>query len=363
MRDDGTFSHLYSFAGDPVVSAYLDLKPEPDGTQWGLPLRWRRLRDGLRAGGAVEEMLRPLDERARRVQPADRTVVMFSRGGRLELAEELVDCDVPDVAAVGPLPLAVPLLRWTDTWVPYLVVQADRSGGDISAYPGAGSAVLEEEVVGPDDVIERNAPGGMAQLRYQHRAEDSWAHNAAAVAQRVTRLAASTGAQLVVTAGDVRAVQELTDHLPERVRLVQRVVTSGLAQTTPGRVRVQPVIIRDLVHETATMQRTRVLAELNEARGGGPAVTGTAGTTGALRRGAVRQLLVVDRPGDDRQAEIGPEPSQLSPAVAAQETADGPLVPLREALVRAALAQSAEVTVFGPEEAELADGVGALLRY
>lgn len=77
----------------------------------------------------------------------------------------------------------------------------------------------------------------------------------------------------------------------------------------------------------------------------------------------VRQLLVVDRPGDDRQAVIGQEPRQLSPADAAQGTADGPLVPLREALVRAALAQSAEVLVFGPEEAEMADGVGVLLRY
>lgn len=364
MRADGFLSSLYAAGLDPVVSVYLDLSIGPAETQWGLPLRWRGLREALQADGAVDEVLLPVDERVRRAEPSDRTLVAFARAGRLELAEELVDVEAPDVAAVGPLPLAVPLLRWRSTWVPFLVVRVDRAGADLAAYAGPGEPVSEEEVIGPDDEIERNAPGGLAQMRYQRRAEDSWAHNADAVSQRVTKLVESLGARLVLTAGDVRAVQELTDHLPERVRSLQRTVTSGLTQTTPGRVRIQQRVLRELVHEAAAQERAQVLARLADASGGGPAVTGMPDTTEKLRQGAVRHLLVVDRPGDDRQAEIGREPRRLTPVGSPRRgMADGPLAPLVEACVRAALAQSAEVTVLAPGEADLADDVGALLRY
>ena len=69
--------------------------------------------------------------------------------------------------------------------MPHVVAVADRAGGYLTGYDADGSAVQTASVTGPDDEIERNSPGGWAQGRYQHRAEDSWAHNAAALGQRL----------------------------------------------------------------------------------------------------------------------------------------------------------------------------------
>jgi hypothetical protein len=60
--------------------------------------------------------------------------------------------------------------------------------------------------------------GGWSQPRYQRRAEDSWQHNAMAVADAVTQATRDLHAGLLLVAGDVRAVQLLRDHLPPETR-------------------------------------------------------------------------------------------------------------------------------------------------
>src|SRR5262249_60119159 len=86
---------------------------------------------------------------------------------------------------------------------------------------------------------ERNAPGGWSQPRYQRRAEDSWQHNAAAVAQVVTRALRDLRAGLLLVAGDVRAVQLLRDHLPPALRrqVTLRHVPGGRGHAGPEAVR------------------------------------------------------------------------------------------------------------------------------
>lgn len=355
----------YAAAG-PVLSVYLGLSASPTGHGGEIPLRWRALRDSLRAQGAAEEQLQPVDELVRAAQPSGRTLAAFAHDELLE-AEELEDCSAVDTAALGPLPVTVPLLRWRQQWVPYLVARVDRAGADLSAYLGAGPPVAEQSVTGPDDEIERNAPGGwsgLAQGRYQHRAEDSWAHNAAEVARHVARLAAEVDARLVVTAGDVRAVQELTEHLPEHLRELQEHVTAGLEQQEPGRVRVSPETVRGLVHAVAERARAQVVAAVDDARGGSHLALGLPSCAEALSRGAVHRLVVVDLPNDDRWGWSWPDPLTVRTGeVAAADTAGAQRAPVREVLVRAAFAQGADVTVLGPDEADLPDGVAALLRF
>jgi hypothetical protein len=350
----------------PVLSVYLRLDVSPDGHGREIPLRWRALRTSLGAQGASESQLREVDEVIRNAQPSGRTLAAFAHDERLE-AEELEDFAAGDTAVLGPLPVAVPLLRWRQQWVPYVVAQVDRTGADLAAYLGAGPPVAEKVVTGPDDEIERNAPGGwagLAQGRYQHRAEDSWAHNAAEVARQVARLAAEVEARLIITAGDVRTVQELTDHLPEPLRRLQEHVTSGLEQPTPGRVRVRHETVRELVHRAASRARAEVVAEVENASGGARLATGLPACAEALRTGAVRQLLLVDQPSDDRWGWAWADPLQVATEdVPPQDTVAAQRAPLREVLVRAAFAQSADVTVVGPDETDVPDGVAALVRF
>jgi hypothetical protein len=359
--------HLPSYDGDgPVVSLYLSLAESATGYGGEAGLRWRALRESLRAQGVDDATLRPLDDLVTAAAVSGRTLAAFLRAGVLE-SEELEACEAPDLATVGPLPSVVPLLRWRQQWVPYVVALVDRVGADLSAFRGAGPAVVTEVVVGPDDEIERNAPGGwsgLAQARYQHRAEDSWAHNAAEVADHIARMVAQVEARLVLTAGDVRAVQELTDRLHDPIRHLQEHVTGGL-QPAEGRVRLAPQTITTAVHAAAARAREQVLTELEEAVGVKHTVEGEEQCSEALRRGAVRRLVVQDLPADERWAWAWPdEPMRIAAAAApAHEVPGAVQAPLREALVRAAFAQGADVTVVGPDEADLTDGFAALVRF
>lgn len=359
--------HLPTYDGEgPVVSVYLSLAESGTGYGGEIALRWRALREELVERGADDAQLAPLDARVAAAAPCPRTLAAFVRAGQLE-EQEMEEFAGGDGAAVGPLPVVVPLLRWRQEWVPYVAVLTDRAGADLAAFRGAGPAVATETVIGPDDEIERNAPGGwegLAQPRYQHRAEDSWAHNAAEVADHVVKMVAEVEARLVLVAGDVRAVQELTDRLPEQVRHLTEHVTAGLEQGS-GRVRMLPATVSTKVHEAAARRRVKAVEELEEAVGNKHLATGEEACAEALRRGAVARLVVEDRPGDDRWAWVWADEPQriaLSDAPVA-EVPGAEQAPLREALVRAAFAQGGEVVVVGPEDADLADGFGALLRY
>jgi hypothetical protein len=148
---------------------------------------------------------------------------------------------------------------------------------------------------------------------------------------------------------------------------MHRTVTSGVEYTPSGRPRPRPESVREMVHEAATAARGRLLKELVEAAARKAYATGVTETIQALQACAVRHLLVVEEPGDDRILRVSADPLQLDTDGSTQqhtaERGDGPAdhrAPLTEALVRAAFAQSAEVTVLGADEAELPDGVAAL---
>jgi len=94
----------------------------------------------------------------------------------------------------SPPPLLA-LLAWTQERPPYVDVVVDRSGADLTFCAGAAEPVHRTSVLGSDDEIERNAPGGWSQPRYQQRAEDSWRHNAGQVADAVSRQVTAISAQ------------------------------------------------------------------------------------------------------------------------------------------------------------------------
>ena len=323
-------------AGGPVTSLYLhaespaDEPPEHDRT-----VRWHALRLALADAGAAPADLDLLSERVALMNPGDRVLATFAAHGRIWLSAELDDCDQPDVALVGPWPRVVPLLRWEQQRLPSVVAVLHHGMADLASYDGDDRQLVTERMAGPDDEIERNAPGGWSQSRYRRRAEDSWARNATAFARRITDLADDVRAELIVLTGDTRESHLVLQQLPARL---QSMVTSAARpqQGSDGVARVRTEDRRALVRAAATRRRQQQLADFDEAVGTRSAVEGAADVRRALDAGAVRQLVVVHGAADDA---------------------------LADALVVAALDGDAEVVVAEDTDVTLVGGVGALLRF
>lgn len=352
-------------ADGPIASLYLRLGIETGTTaDRAVELRWRGLREHLASAGADDRTLKALESCVEAAAPGPRVLVVFAGDGQVRLSAELDDCPAPDGAWFGPVPAVAPLLRWLQTRIPYVVALVDRTGAQLTAYDGGAQPVDSTAVVGPDDEIERNAPGGTAQARYQHRAEDSWDHNAAEVARQLTRVSRELQARLLVAAGDVRAVQLLREHLPEHEAALLRTVSANGDYSREGTPAISSATLAAARDDAVRAGRADLLRHCSDVLGAGVgSVQGVPDTLLALRAGAAATLLVVDEPADRRTLLAGG--AALDIATHRQElTVPGEARPARlvDALVRAALATRADVVVLDPGELPLRDGVGALLR-
>jgi hypothetical protein len=267
-----------------------------------------------------------------------------------------------DEATWGPLPRLLPILEWRQSEPPYLVVLTDRTGADVFGFARGVPDAIRDEVEGDHDEIRRVKPGGWSQRRYQERAEDSWRENAEQVADRVARLAQDLNAQIVIVAGDVRAVELLRKALPDRIAELVHVVEGE--RPWEGKGDPMPEETRDIVERHVRGTTDRLLERFAEERGQhDKAVEGVDGTARALARAQVAVLLIA--PSEiDRELSFGPEPALLGSVeeltdlgVDAHEPG-----PARDVLIRAALGTGAGVRILDGADA-VRGGVGALLRW
>ncbi|AEH10062.1 MULTISPECIES: Vms1/Ankzf1 family peptidyl-tRNA hydrolase [Protofrankia] len=358
---DAEIGQLFTAAG-PFVTFYLGLSGELDDVVPERALRWRGLRDQLATAGADGATLGAVDETVARLGPDNAALAVFAADGRVAWERRLRG-QLDDRAVWGPLPCVLPLLACWQRTVPCVVVLTDRTGADLRV--NIDGPRFAGEVTGSDDEIERNAPGGWSQRRYQHRAEDSWAHNAAQVAKAVTALVEQVDAALVVLAGDVRAVQLLREHLPPRVVPLVRQLEHGGRHPSRGD-RLHDRQVRELVETEARARTTGLLTRFAEDRAHGRAADGATAALDALARSQARTLLVVDDPGDERVAWFGPDPADIAAeaGMLAGRVGRPTAGRLADVAVRAAWGTGAAVRVLpagfadGPSE-----GLGALLRY
>ncbi|MEU9840549.1 Vms1/Ankzf1 family peptidyl-tRNA hydrolase [Actinomadura sp. NPDC048032] len=351
----------------PVTSVYFNLTAPPG--EEDAALRWERLARRLRAQGADGAVVEALGRLVARAEPGSGTLAAFASDGDPEpVGVEMADARQPDLAVRGPLPRLLPMLAWLQERPPYVLTLVDRKGADIETCRGGTRTATTRTIDGPDDEIVRNAPGGWSQSRHQHRAEDSWEHNATRVAHALADDLAETGAHVLLVGGDVRAVQYLTKHLPEGVRHEVSVGHVSGGRNRDGARRRRQTQVRDHVTRWADDETRGLLERLDEARGpSGLAVEGAAATLRALARGRVGTLLVADDPADRRTAWFGPAPTQVSDRRATfAESGGGPVEHGRlvDVAVRAAVLTGAEVRVLEPGAPDLpAQGIGALCRY
>jgi hypothetical protein len=358
--DDASLTKL--LAGDlPVTSVYFNLRAT---AQSDALLRWRTVAAGLTEQGAPVATVEALAEQVLGAVPGPGVLAAFARGTEVTLTVALPGAEVPDLAQYSALPYLRPLLDWEQEHPARVLAVLDRTGADLSVYAAGSAEPLETAVTGPDDEIERNAPGGSSQGRYQHRAEDSWEHNAAAVAEGLARLLRRFGAHMLLLAGDVRALQYLQEHLPKWIHAgvtVHRLRGGRSEDGSAGRLAEQVTV---QTHRIVAEQIEGLLAQFAAQAGtGGASVQGPDETFAALAAGRVRVLLLPAGPAGQAQAWFGSGPADvaLDPDPLWQAGLKAYEASLEDVAIRAALLTGAEVRLV-PDRPN-AFAIAALCRF
>ena len=212
------FADLYRRRG-PWCVAYIDASA---GTTDGMEAAEVRPLDVRKA--LAQQDASPEDQEAMMtaVLPADGIPSPVSRyllaqEGTVALNEVLPGPLVtPAVVAVSPVPDLLPLLKHVPDVLPYIVAQVSREGAEIQLmYAGRGRPSTVQDVEGETEDITKLSAGGWSQNKLQRQTEQVWRRNADQVAEEIDRIAESSGARLIVLAGDVRARGLVQDQLAE----------------------------------------------------------------------------------------------------------------------------------------------------
>lgn len=357
----------------PFTTVYLDASPSQLSAEAEAADRWKAVRRALERDGAPAAVLDQIGERLQvpdgRRTPHGRVLVADAYG--LVVDRLLSTPPAQSQGMFGPAPALLQAIHAADETVDLLVVAVDRNGADLQrVQAGERDAKPTTEVVeGGHDEVHKTRGGGLDR-RSQTRAEDSWQRNAEAVASALDHRVADDPPDLVVLTGDVRAVALVRDAVGQPVR--------DLMVEVPGGGRGEGVH-EDAFHTKKVeavdgyraRRRAATLDRFRQALGqGNAAVTALDSVVEVLRRGQVAELVLGDGSAalTQRTLWVGPDPLQLATsagdlAAIGVTSSEARSMPCDVALLRAALGQDAGVTFAADGEAELVDGVGALLRW
>ncbi|HEX3542055.1 MAG TPA: Vms1/Ankzf1 family peptidyl-tRNA hydrolase [Acidimicrobiales bacterium] len=330
-------------------------------------------KDARRALGSEEVFEQVLDEIEAIVPDAhlngNALGVIANRGGVLHV-EHGAQPAAGDSAVCDHIPVLWPFIGWRQASPTHMTVRADRTGADIAVY-GHEQEPVNASAGGDDFPITKVKPGGWSQPRYQHQAENTWLHNAKDVVQELTDLFHRFEPELVVAAGDVRAIELIRQDLPKEV-LDRTVVVEG-SRADDGSDSLFQQRVAEQLAATVGKAEQEILEKFDEERGEDDrASDGVHATLAALLRGQVDILLLRPRLDDERTAFYGAEPALVADnpgdldALGTTDVRRGPLI---DVAIRAALSTSAGIRLISehsekvPEDALPTGGVGAILRW
>jgi hypothetical protein len=350
---------------EPVAWVYARLSIEGESER---ALQCRHIADVLEREGAPGPAIGALHSRLIHAAVAPLTLALYARpDGSIVHEQRLPDTEVDDRIGYTLPPDVIALLERDQSRPPFVHVVIDRTGADLTSSTGGSAIERHSVVVGQDDEIERNAPGGRSgwsQSRYQRRAEDSWKHNAHQVADELAVATARVGAQAIVLSGDVRAVQLLEERLPDDPTVFVRHLTGS--RSADGSQAVRASRLNATLSEIAHAQNQHLLQVFQSYLGpAGHAVQGADATIAALAAGRVATLLVTPN-AVAREVWFGAAGTEVyrdhaTALLGERSIHAGPLV---HVAVRAALLSGASVRIL-PADGEVApaEGIGALCRF
>jgi hypothetical protein len=359
-------------APGPFATAYFDAtRAEELGPQI-VGKRWRALREQLADQGADDATLDAMEAAVGGHDdvPGAHGQALVGSGGTVRWDVALPAPPRRDTARFSTLPHLMPAVAALGPREPYVVALVDRAGADVTVHGPRGAE--ETTVEGGDYPIHKTGLGGWSALRYEHRVQDLWDHNAKQVADVIDSAVRRLDAAVVLVAGDVKAVRSLRSALgKEAAERVQELDTGGRGEGI-DEARLDAAIDAAVARAAAERDQA-VLDGFSEAYGRARAevgdvlaVAGFHAVVEALRQAQVDTLLIVDDPSSEAQAWIGPEPTQLGLTVedVAALGVDAPTPErLDAALVRAAAGTDAALVTLAPGQLDVPDGLAATLRY
>jgi hypothetical protein len=347
----------------PFVTCWLPALSATEDPGNRLRLEWRHARDQLdgapaAAITAIEDLLG-----SERAHQDDHSLLLVAGPDGSVAGAHLPDHPPSSRAWLDNLPHIGPALQARQHLIPHVVVIADRAGADIQVVDTDGDTD-SDSVDGDTLHIQRSAPGGWSQRRFQQRAENTWERNARGVAEEVDAARERVHAQVVVVAGDPRAVGFLVEHASERLReVLHHVDGAGRSDVDPF-AEVAAEVAR-LTNTVVANDRVAVLERFGQALQTDGAADGPERTLEMLSQGRIAHLLVHDDPTDDRRAVFHRDSRQV--AVEAKVLDELGLEPTEARLIDVALwgahhtgADVHYVPARGPRAPS--GGLGGLLR-
>jgi len=363
-------------AGDDVVTVTFDATRDTENGYQAVVTRWRDIRRTLEGRGISSRTLDHVEEQVRiptHVAGKHGRAIVAGPDG-VVIDRVLAEPPSEDSGVVG---LDVcSLAKVADGTVVYLLAEIDRTGADLTLQRRSAleyeSGDEQVSVEGDQDVINKVRRAGMASRRLQARAEDSWERNAETVAVELDRIVTERRPELLLLTGDVRAVSLVKERLGAEAGEIATVLDGG--SRSAG---VNEQAFDRKLHEALEVFRARrredVLDRFRQEEGReGTATQSLDDVVGALARGQVAELILREdvtgrnSPLRLRTLWAGDGPLLIAPTQAL--VADLGVTEPREvradlAIGRAAAEQGAGVTIVDEASIELADGVGAILRW
>ncbi len=357
----------------PFATAYLDASHDTEDAAHAGGLRWAGARGELAEQGADEATLAALEAAATRDDPP------VGRAGRVLVAaggQVLLDRLVPEPPASarvrwGSVPDLVPLLVDQGEPVTAVVARIDDTGGEILlARPGSDPEPVGGKVdADPAGPVHKVRGGGWHHLKMQHRVEETWRRNTAAVAERIDTLVSETAAGVVVIAGETQSRSRLRGALGERSSGIAVEVEHSTAAGSDELEEAVEAAVRDVVDE----RRHAALEQLDQALGrpDGLAVHGVEPVLAALRATAVETLFLDGGVARAGRVWVGEAPTAVATredelrAMGAEPVQQ---LDVDDALLRAAAASDAAFVPLGGGRSGFVgrpvdDGVAAVLRF
>jgi peptide chain release factor subunit 1 len=364
----------------PVVSLYLDLRPDQHGRdnfQSFLRKELKARSTTYDAQGDRESLGRDLERIGKYL---DNELDRASNGVAIFACDaanlfETVQLDAPLESHwlyIGDQPHLYPLARLVSKFPRYAAVLADTNRTRILVIAHGG---IEKDDAIAGVKTRRTTQGGWSQARYQRHIENYHLQHVKEVVAALERTIASEGIDRIVVAGDPVVLPLVREQLPKR--LAEMVVDEITLATDASEKEAISKTFESLQQADAISDRDRVDAAVGAYRAGGLGIVGPDATLLALTNGQVDELLITSTLGNlgrlretpATQMAMANDSAVMEPAVeesAAGEpaSADMGTVRLSDELITKAQQTGARVQfIEDPSLLAPYGGVAATLRY
>jgi len=282
----------------PVVSLYLDLRPNERGRETFGPFLRKELGERLRTFAAhgpqhesLEKDVQRIREYVARLDSSLNGLALFAcSGAELFEAVPLAAPLTEHRLYVSDRPHLYPLARTISEFPRYAIVLADTRSARIEVWAGNAPEHVEN-IEGTK--TRHHKMGGWSQARYQRHTENFHLHHAKEVVDALARIVRDESVGSILMAGDDVILPLLKEHVPED--LMERIVDVKLDVHAPERKVLDAAVAALRAKETET-DRERVDALIDAFRANGLACVGVEATRRALDMGQVDELVIAETP-------------------------------------------------------------------